>query len=242
MDRDDIELKLLAGMPIEINGCGLLYTPTVRDIIEIGEIKYNQYLSVLLFDKSNADVEIPDEISNFEFFFINCVYSTTFKSIALEAFNFIFRMRPELCDADTSLDPFLYFEDGSKIDKSNFEFIQEVVRIGHHVKLQKRDEEYNFANETARKFIEKVKAFRESVKVKKKDDLTLHSMINGMAWKSHSVNLFNIFELTIYQLRYGFLALNNIDDYQFTLHGIYAGTIDTKKIKFDKLQWAKITF
>lgn len=240
MNMSDIELKLLAAEPVEIARCGCIHIPTVREVIKMDESKYNQYLSLLLLDKDSMDEEVDEKYSSFDIIFANCFHSEEFRSMYFDAIEVVFKKRPQMCDVKTSIDAFFYFEDDGRIHKDNYGQIQEIISVGNHVKKTRDKKDFNPANDQAKKFMEKLMYFRKNTNIKKKEEITLHSMVNGMAWKSNNVNILNIFDLTVYQLREGFFSLTNIDDYQYTLHGIYAGTVDMKKIKFDRLQWAKI--
>ncbi len=100
-------------------------------------------------------------------------------------------------------------------------------------------EEYNPANEEARKIIEKIKENKKNAP-KPKELITLSSMISGLGWKANNINIFNVWDLTVYQLYDGLNRLKIIDDYQFTLSGIYAGTIDSGKINLKDINWMKI--
>jgi hypothetical protein len=238
MNMEDIELKLLAGMPIEIPDCGHIYMPKVREIIQLGESKYNEYLSLLLMDRLNLTEDLGEQFSNFDIVFSNCYNNHEFKTLFLDAVNFIFKKKALMCDVMSSSEAFFYFEDGV-IDRHNFNSIQEIVRIGNCISKTVR-EEYNFANDQAKKFMDDVNSFRNSFAYKKKDEMTIHSMLNGMAWKAENINILNIFELTMYQFRLGFIALNVIGNYQYTQNCISSGTLDAEQIKkFDSLQWAK---
>jgi len=65
-------------------------------------------------------------------------------------------------------------------------------------------------------------------------------MISGLGWKANNINIFDVWDLTVYQLYDGLNRLKIIDDYQFTLSGIYAGTIDSGKINLKDINWMKI--
>jgi hypothetical protein len=237
MNMDDIELKLLAGMPIEIEGVGKLRSPLLRDVIKIGESLYNQYLSVLLFDKDNLEDETNENVSNFELLFAFAYHQEHLRNTLLDSIEFFFNKKAHL--DFNGQDVFFSFDDGNKICRSSFDHIQDVIRIANWIKKVDKEPKFKAGNEQARKFMEKLKQLKKDAP-KKKETISLHSMINGMAWKSKDINLFNIFDLSIYQMKLGFMTLENIDNYSHTLQGIFTGNIDSKNIKFDQIHWAKI--
>lgn len=237
MDTNDIGLRLQAGMPIEIDG-GFYHTPKLKKIINIGQNKYDQYLSALLFDKNNIDGEIDKDIDNFEVLFSICYHNEEFKKTFFEALCFVFQESPQLFSDNESL--FFYFGDeldNWRIDKFNFSKIQKIVKISNSITIKKEDA-YNPANKTAEKFIERIKAIKAS-RPKPKETMNLQSIMNGLSWRSNDINPFNILDLTIYQLYQGFFATEKNDNYQFTLQGVYAGTVDGKKINYNNIHWAK---
>ncbi len=63
----------------------------------------------------------------------------------------------------------------------------------------------------------------------RKTATNLQSIVSGIAWKSGSINLLNITDLTIYQIYDGYYRLHTIDDCNHTFTGIYSGAIDSKK-------------
>lgn len=236
LDKNDIELRLLAGMEIELDG-GYIRSPKIKDIIEIGEKKYNQYISYLLIDKDNFDFKgNRDEISNFYLVYFNCYHNEEFKDIFFNALKFIYGVTPTLSFYKEEL--FFYFKNEFrdwKLTNENFDDFQEIVKIATNTRIEKED--YNPGNEKAAKFIEKLKAIKAN-RPKPKEKINLHSIINGLSWRSNDINIFNIFDLTIYQLYQGFFASEKIDNYQFTLQGMYFGTVDIKKNKIPDIHWA----
>lgn len=243
MDINDIELKLLCGQPVNIDG-GLLHSPKLKNVIRIGEALYSQHLSAILFDKKHIDgIEDDENYESYDTFELLCAYcyhNENFFNIFLDAVEFIFKERPTL-DTDESEVFFIFGDELNnwKIDKSNFSTIQKVIRISNYLKDEEKKEDYNPANERAKKFIEKLKKNKADTP-KPKETMNLHSIISGLSWKLNNINILNCSELTVYQLYNGFFTTEKIDNYQFTLSGIYAGNVDGKKINYKDIHWAKI--
>lgn len=237
MDMNDVELKLLAGMPIEIDG-GRLRSPKIKDVIRIGEQKYNLYMSYLLIDKSNFGDELKDDITNFDIAFLKCYHDEDFKNVFFSALKFIFNETPTLQGNDEEL--FFYFGDELnhwKITRNNFSKIQELVRVSNNIQIQKDD--YNPGNEKAAKFIERLKQIKAS-RPKPKEKMNLFSIIRGLAWRENGVNIFNVPEMTVFQLYQAFFATEKIDNYRSIVQGIYSGSVDDKKIRFADIHWANV--
>lgn len=224
------------GEPILVSDGLHLHVPKLREIIAMSESKYNELLSALLFDKGNIDGLDDDRLTSFEVLFAYCFHNVEFKNIIFNALKLIFKEEAQMGDDGSNV--FFYFDDSKKIDNSNFDFIQEVLKRANYIKVD-NEPEFNPANSKAAQMIELIKKGKKS-KPRPKETMNLHSIISGLAWKAKDVNIFSIFDLTIYQLYNGFYTTENIDNYHHTLQGIYAGTVDGKDIKFDQIHWAKI--
>lgn len=239
MYMDEIELKLLVGMPIEIDGCGYLHTPLVKEVIDIGQTKYNELLSVALLNKNKLKSE--SDLTTFQIIAYMYLNDENFQKKFSEAIKFFFK--EEIHFGYNESEVFFYFGDKDEnrwITQNNIEIIQAVLRVSNQVKVDQEDEdEYKPANEHARKLIEEMLERRKN-KPKPKPTINLHSIISGLAWKSNNVSIFDIPNLTIYQLYDGFHRLENIDSYHYTLVGIYSGNVDGKKINLNNIHWTKI--
>jgi hypothetical protein len=238
VNNDDLELCLLAGYPIETE-VGKLYPLKLKDIVEIGLTKYNEYLGITTFDINDIDLDdinlVESGISTFEFILLNCHYQSSFKDKFIEALSLFFK-EPVLLDENGSF----YIgeiEEEKIINNDNYEYIQDLLMKQNYLKKEKK-EEYNFANDAAREFYEKNKKNKKNAP-KVKSDVNLHSIVSGIAWKSNSVNIFDVWNLTIYQTYDAIQRMDLVDNYEGHLGGIFAGTIDPKKMDFKKINWSK---
>ena len=84
----DIKLKLLAGLPIYVKDVGNIYPLKLKEVAELGEIKYNSCLSALCFDIDDLNWDenmvMPEGITTFDIMMANCTKDEEFKSIVLE--------------------------------------------------------------------------------------------------------------------------------------------------------------
>lgn len=244
MNMDDIELKLLMGMPIHIDGVGDIYSPLLNDIIELGFSKYNEFLTCLLVDNSiikrKTDNEKDETVDTFSVILSLMIHDQSFYEKFKNALELTFREKVSFGHTDE--EAFFYVGDLSKqrfITDKNIELIQAIVRIANQVKTQNVEEEYNPADEQTRKIIEEMLARRKK-KPKPKSTMNMHSIISGLASKSNSINHFNIGGLSVYQLYDSFHRLEVIENYHYTMVGIYTGNVDSKKINYNKMHWSKI--
>lgn len=251
----DLNLRLLAGIPIDIYGLGSVTPLKIKDVINLGEPDYNELLSVLLIDKSNIEgLEDDEKISNLELSMVYADQDVNFKEKILKALElflnkeffvsnegfFYCKIPIPITDDEEELTDNEEEElfECLILDKEPFDDLQNVLKNAHHIEKKRKEDEIIPGNEQARKFMEKLKLSKQNIK--KPEVMNLHSIISGVAWKSNSMNIINIFDLTIYQLYDAFHRLENIDNYHYTLSGIYAGNVDSKNINLSKITWYKI--
>ena len=234
----DTRLKLLANLPIDVGNGIHFHTPTLEEIIQIGESRYNELLSIMLLDKRSIESLAEDEtITNFHILYANCYHSSEFMEAFKESAQFFFK--EEVHRSPEHLGVFFYFGDILEerfINEENFEFIQSLIMVANNVSF--KEEDYDPFNERARKLVEEIKQIKEEVAKKKEKIDDFESKISGLAWKSN-MNIFDVFKLSIYQFYDGLLRLEQVDSYQFTLTGVYAGTVSSDKIKMSDLHWTK---
>ncbi|MNK45799.1 hypothetical protein D3C87_645700 [compost metagenome] len=234
MNTEDIELKLLANLPIPFNDKLLLHIPSFKKVSEIGLSIYNQYLAILLIDKNALEKELDERITNFDIFFANCYHDESFKDVAFQALRLFFMDEPELYSNEN--DVAILFSSLGRIDHSNFDGLQLILKIANHLKLES-EPEFKAGNSRAQEMINMILKNRKS-QPKPKEKIDLVSMVSGLAWKSNGITILDIFDLNIYQIYNGFFTTNNIDNYHHTVSGLYAGTIDGKSIKMSDIHWA----
>lgn len=237
MNISDAELKLLIGLPIDIDGLGSIYSPNIREVAKIGESNYNLYLSNLLFSRELLNGDAPKELTDFELFSVVYAKVDDFKEQVDKAFEFFLKSEVHL---DLKGGFFYVVEDEKtvgKLDDSNFSIMQDCLRLANYVRNQeKKEDQYNPGDEeTARVIAEMLE--RKRKKPKPKPTMDLRSVISGMAWKCPSID---IAEKTIFQIYDGYKRLKNIDSFHYTMLGIYSGNVDAKKINTQELDFAKI--
>jgi len=234
-------LQLLAGLPIEVNDVGSVYPLKLREIAQISETKYNNYLGALLFDLEDVEqyhtIENIDKLNSFDILCLFCIQDDSFKNVCLDAIKCFFK-KDSIFIKDHMIFVVGDINEKKILHRNNFEQLKNILRKQNCIK-QKREEEYNPANAEAEEFIKEIeKKNKIYAKIKKKDDITLYSIISSIAWKSH-IGINAVWDLTIYQLYDAYHRLGLIDNYDKTMHGIYSGTIDSKKIKLKEIDWSK---
>ncbi len=230
----DDELKLLKGSSFFIDEIEIKPF-TIGEIVDIGYQKYQEFLNIFILDVEDILKEIPEGFEDIKVFDILLNSgSEDLLEILLKSIDFF--LCPQKIDIKRELNIILIND--KIINRNNWDEICKIIQLQNCVKKELK-EGYNPANEEARKIIEKIKENKKNAP-KPKELITLSSMISGLGWKANNINIFDVWDLTVYQLYDGLNRLKIIDDYQFTLSGIYAGTIDSGKINLKDINWMKI--
>lgn len=233
----DDELRLLKGSSFFIDQIEIKPF-TIGEIVEIGYEKYQQLMNIFALEVEDILKEIPEELNGITVFelYLQSGLQELFEGFISAISLFLRIENPNNLSINNTFN--VVINNKNIINKDNWSDICKIIQMQNCVKKIEK-EEYNPANERAKKFIEKLNKMKQELP-KIKSDITLSSMISGVAWKAQNININNIWDLTIYQLYDALNRLNLIDDYQFTFTGIYTGTVDGKKIDMKKINWMKI--
>lgn len=234
-------MKLLKGSAINIEG--LIIKPhTIGELVDdVGLEHYYKIVGFTSIKKSdlnevfNFDYEKLKEMTLFQMLMhheITATYIMDFLKLTART--------EEVYYVEEWMNIMVNLEDTTVIiDKENVDEIVTTILDAYCIQIEKeKEEEYNPANEHARKLIEKIRKNRANAP-KPKPNVDLASIISGVAWKSNSVNIDTIWDLTLYQLYDAFHRLEIIDNYDKTVSAIYAGTIDAKQTNLKKQLWFK---
>jgi hypothetical protein len=223
------KLKLLAGDErIEIDGI-VFKQPKLRNIKDIGLQVYYAYISFLLVSAEEYLISIKrEDLIPF------------FKQHNLTMFD-IYRDNPY--ERQLFIEALSFFIDGeivfkngeflinntNIINKEIYQKILEIIAEINCLKVNKQQEIY--ANEKARKIAEKIQqAKQKRSNVQSKDSVSLADIISAVASRKESLNLLNIWDLTIYQLydHYNRLIVEDEFDIHAMNYAYWGGEFKTK--------------
>lgn len=238
LQDNDIHLKFLLGRPIHVEGMGDFYSPLLKDVIDITEDKYNTAISSILFKKSmlNDTNEEIDKLTEFQVLNSIVYHDEYYRSMFFNGLKLHFNNYPRLHESG-----YIYFDEFSEesiLTEDKFNYIKSLVRIANNIQEEKEEESYVAGNDKARQFMEEQKKRKAMIAKLKKPKMNLHSIISAVGWKTQSFNFIN--QLNVYQLYDGYYRNQMLDNYNHTMSGIYAGTIDGSKIKTEDINWANI--
>ena len=121
------------------------------------------------------------------------------------------------------------------IHRDNFDDFVEVVKLQNYLKKPEKEYKPNPVDEQAKKLMEQMEENRKKVEAKKRaqnnsnDDnaIDISDIISAVSSKSYSINKFNIWDFTLYQLYDEYTRLELIDNYDFSIRAMMAG-VDIK--------------
>lgn len=253
--------QLLSKSPFYMPNVGGIISPTLQDIADIGGTEtYNYYLSILLMDSEKFH-EMSQEMSGytelsessesqkdiFEIFTSNKDSASSLANIL----NFfikedvvflqelgIFEVRANVVVKDNGETEDKYVAIGA-ISKDNYHDVVDVICQRNNVQTNEVNNTSKTKSKKALAIFEKIKAGRKQMAKTTKADknMELGNIISAVANKSQSLNIINIWELTIFQLWDCFARLNNLNVYNINAASVSAW--GDKDNKFDFNGWFK---
>lgn len=235
--NEDIELKLLAGLPLDIKGIFKIYPLSLKEVAESGYQNYKKLLTNLIADVGDFDITNDvdtSDISSWEIILGNYYYGTDeYRNIIIDAFKMFTK---EEISFDTG-GAFIIGDvrDNRIIDENVFGNMKYFLKIQNCISTDiNEDLGYNIdpSNERAVKMLEKLKKEKEKlnkVKSNSNESLTLGDLISILASNSN-LDIMRIFELDIYRFNNQFNRMSILDEYKVNIQSLLAGA-DPQKIK-----------
>lgn len=234
---DNINVPLcLLGKPIDIPYLGLIYPLTIDDIFKIGLTKYNQYLSLLMITTDDilsmidTDItETSERIEAFDFLLLNALMNEDFRKDILAILSLLFKETTQLCE-----EGYFYIghiNDCRCLNVANFGMLVDIIKLQNCIDTESKD--VLAKNEKQREFLKQLKKAKAKYnKLNTVDvDIEISNIISSVCAKHPSINLFNVGQLTMYQLINQFKRLSLIDDYFINVESLMHGaTGDDVKI------------
>ena len=234
------ELKIFRGNDIVINDKISVHIPSLNEICELGEERYYSAVYTIcstpydymlfLHDKINVDYT---KISDFQMF--SLIYKTIDKdvvSLLLCGFNFD---NTEIILNEDGGDIVLYDSTNHMIiDSTLYMLIVGYIRKIHMLErkndIPASEDSYNYLLEKERRKL------RYNRKTKFESVLAplISSMVNTCDFK---YNHTDVWELPIYTFMDSVRRISKKEAVGYTLQGIYTGSIDSKKISNDAMNW-----
>ena len=234
------ELKLLKGSDYIINEDIQIRLPRLSEITEYGEQRYYNMVSAMcatpsdyksiLMDNFNIDYEM---VGDFEFFIM------MWGSIREDDISILFPninavdYKPAV-NQDTDVLALIDEKSGRKIDEVSYLIMVEYLRKlhGFEKKIDKA------GNEATKKYL--INKARKELQRNNKSKWTsilsplISSMINCEQFKYEHTT---VWDLNIYQFMDSVKRIQKLKSYNQIMQGVYAGTVDSKNLSSDTINW-----
>ena len=229
MEEHIFEMKLLKGSELDVYGLKIKPHTLEELVDEVGLKEYYRCIGFVSIQKKDLNEFLKlsgEEYKKTSVFQMFLMYEQL-ATFVIDFLKFV-----------TRTDEVYYASMWKSITVEYDDIILTILKI-YCISLPKEEkEEFNPANEQARKLMERIRKNRAKAP-KQKSNVDLTSIISAVAWKSNSLTIESVWKLTLYQLYDAFYRLEIIDNYDKKLSAIYAGTIDGKTEKLDKQLWYK---
>lgn len=239
--------ELLSPEPIQVENVGGIISPTLHNIASIGYSTYQIYLSILLMDSKNIlamkeesekDGLLAEEEqqNSFETF----VSIPQFRDTLQKMLNFF--IKEEVIYSPPSNSFIVQNEAGElvgTVTKNNFSTVSNMICQRNSINTRQNEDLSKVKSKKALAIMEKLNKGRAEKNKQNKADknMELGNIISAVANKSQSLNILNIWDLTIFQLWDCFARLNNNTLYD--IQSISVATWGNKDNYFDSAAWFK---
>lgn len=240
--------ELLSPDPVYVQNVGSIISPKLKDLSSIGINTYQYYLTVLLMDLKTYFIMLGQEeqyerlteeeklqINIFELLLSN----EQSASLLQKVLNFFIAE-----DVILSLENRCFLVQKNKetigvITQETYPFICDFICQRNCIKSNQKEDLSKIKSKKALEIVKKLQKGRsERAKQTKADkNMELGNIISAVANKSQSLNIINIWDLTIYQVWDCFIRLSNNSMYQIQSMSVAAW--GNKDNHFDATAWFK---
>lgn len=230
------ELDLLSPAPYPLARVGHVIAPTLRQVAALGYETYNAYLSLLSLHAEQlfAASGLPDPGGANAFHTL--IGNQELRALLCAAFSFFLVEDAVFSQAHSAL---LCMAEGHPvgiIHEANYEDVCDCILQRNHVDSAQTNRK-QFRNDKAREIYEKLQRAKKKSPQQAKEkqaDASLPNLISALCVQHNSINMCNVWDLTVYQLYDQFLRQSYLN--QVNIHAMnYAGWGG----EFDPNDWYK---
>jgi len=231
VDKLDYNINLVLGSPIPIEDRFHIKQFTINDIKKnIGFSKYYAYINMICIDPLSIKMTLNtiDNVSPYDFIMANCYHDKTgdFVRGICDGLSLFLGEQVGFDYTNVKL-----FTDNHTIGMLDFEDIVEAIR---NVNCMDKGENIEVKNEAQLQYMINSRKMKAKYAGGSQSDLS--DIISSVCAKHPSINLFNVGELTVYQLIEQYKRLNMIDSYFISVKSLIAGA-DKKDV--DLKHWSE---
>ncbi len=240
--------ELLSPEPVYLPDVGGIVSPKLKDISSIGIRTYQYYLTILLMDAKSFFTTIDRE-EQFEALsaeeqagknIFDLLIASEQSAVLLQTVLNFFIEQNVLYSAQHGA--FLIQKDDTvigMISEENYPLVCDLIFQRNYIKSHPEEDLSKVKSQKALQIMKKLRKGREEKAQQAKSDrnMELGNVISAVANKSQSLNMINIWDLTVYQLWDCFFRLSNNSIYEIQSMSIAAW--GNKDKSFDATAWFK---
>lgn len=195
-------LECFLGKPLKVRNINI-YSPTIDEISEVGEVVYNIYISLATFNKEvvlKYLLNIPEE--KYQEFENEDSYDllTSIPSVVYEtekALSFFTRK-----DVVFNVNTYSYNIDGQiLINRDNYCESSQIIQKLNGVIEEEKELKIKFKSESAKKMYEELMKLKKKNTKSDSESLSLKDMLSVLCnAEGNGINIFNVGKLTVYQV------------------------------------------
>ena len=231
--------QLFIGIPIEIPDTCTVYSPTLRQIAEIGAKNFYNYLNLLTLEKEDIDAFFKEQgietegITPFQFTLLNAHNDSEYLNNLEKAFKLFLHEETIYVLEENEAIILGDLKDNRIINSEKFDIICNVIKKANSVEKPSSEQRMdNPSNAKAAEIIRKIKEGREFKEKNSNNDLSFLDLVASLAAKGNGLNALNVWDLTYYAFNDQFKRMQAIEEYTQAIGAIQAGA-DPKKIKLE---------
>ncbi len=240
--------ELLSPEPVEIKNAGGILSPKLRSIAALGYNTYQYYLSILLLDAetllsmfggSDQYKRMPKEAQEQIHIFDLLTASEQSYSLLQNILNFFIKEEIIYSPENKGFVSRNGSRESGIITKDLYPQVCDLICQRNCVKFDRKEDLSRVKSKKALEIMKKLQKGRaERLRQTKTDqNMELGNIISAVASKSHSLNILNIWDLTVFQLWDCFARLTNNSIYDIQSMSVAAW--GNKNNYFDVTAWFK---
>ena len=220
---------LLAGLPVQVDFF-YVYPWKLRDIVDVRK-EYYQHLFLFFIRKNELGfidefAEASEDFDVFDLIRVRCIWGKDFREQILKTLKLFTK-------EDFVFEKGIFSLGENILTAEHWKEISIIMATENHLDINNpmgvEEDDFDLANDAARKFRERARKTRELVdKYKKKSDVTIDFLINGLCAKSPNLSILNVWGCTFYQFRQQLDAVLSVERYDKDMATWMSGNFDMK--------------
>ena len=240
--------ELLSFDPICVPGAGSILCPRLKDISAIGFQTYQYYLSILLLDEKSmlktltsagyADLVLPEKTPLFHAFDLIMMHESS-ALLLKDVLDFFIKEDVVYAPEQHCFLTQTNNDITGAVTKENYSQICNVILLRNNIRNAQKEDASKVRSKKASEILKKLQAGRakKASETGADENLELGNIISAVANKSLSLNIQNIWDITIFQLWDCFARLSNNSIYDIQSMSVAAW--GSKDNSFDASAWYK---